>query len=82
MNHYPFLNPHVAAQGQPTQSFAYEDRTTAQQQFNKIVEEVMSKKNKEKINQNAVVGGGDKQKKCKMHPVRPSKTCRECRSLA
>ena len=53
MNHYPFLNPHVSAQqGQTVQPFAYEDRTTAQQQFNKIVEEVMSKKNKEKTNQN------------------------------
>jgi hypothetical protein len=51
MSHYPFLNPHVASPySQSIQGPAYEDKTTAQQQFNKIVEEVMHKKNREKNN--------------------------------
>lgn len=79
MRHYPFLNPHISAQSASQQAPAYQDKTTAQQQFNKIVDEVMLKKNREKLNNPASEATGGP--KCKMHPVKPSKMCRQCKAI-
>ncbi len=79
MRHYPFINPNIATQSIVQQAVVYEDKVTAEQKFNKIVEEVMLKKNREKM-----LSGIEEQMekpKCKMHPVRASKTCRQCKAI-
>ena len=78
MRPYPFLNPNAPKQPPSSvSSLPFGSALTAEQEFNKIVEEVMFSKSRNLKDDQA--NFATHHSSCPLHPIRPSKTCRQCK---